>query len=71
MSSTSLADVRFAKARDVMTKRFVCIDGSATVAEAVKLMRQEDVPCLVVNRRKDDDAWGIITKKDIVSNGIL
>ena len=67
MSDKSLTDVRFAKAKDVMTKDYVCIDGSATVAEAVKLMRKEKAPCLIVNRRTPEDAWGIITKKDVVT----
>jgi predicted transcriptional regulator len=50
-----------------MDKKFVCIDGSATVADAVQLMRKESVTALVVNRRTPDDAWGIITQKDVVS----
>jgi predicted transcriptional regulator len=67
MSEKALKDVRFAKARDVMEKKFVCIDGSATVADAVQLMRKESVTALIVNRRTPDDAWGIITQKDVVS----
>ena len=62
-----LADVRFAKAQDVMTKDVVYVDGSATVAEAVRLMRQRGVSSLVVNRRSQDDAWGIMTRKDVVN----
>jgi len=62
-----LADVRFAKAQDVMTKDVVYVDGSATVAEAIKLMRQRGVSSLVVNRRSQDDAWGIMTRKDVVN----
>jgi CBS domain-containing protein len=67
MSGKSLSDVRFAKARDVMTKDIVCIDGSATVAEAVQMMREESVSSLIVNRRNPDDAWGIVTQKDVVT----
>ena len=67
MPSKSLTDVRFAKAKDVMTKGYVSIDGSATVAEAVKLMREEKVPCLIVDRRTPEDAWGIVTKQDVVT----
>ncbi len=67
MTGKALTDVRFAKAQDVMTKRIVTIDGSATVAEAVKRMREENVPCLIVDRRTHDDAWGILTKKDVVT----
>ena len=67
MSSKSLTEVRFAKAKDVMTKDFVCIDGSATVAEAVRIMREERVTSLIVNRRTPEDAWGIVTQKDVVT----
>lgn len=67
MTAKALQDVRFAKAKDVMEKKFICIDGSATVAEAVQKMREESVAALVVNRRTPDDAWGIVTQKDVVS----
>jgi len=67
MAKKSLKDVRFAKAADVMTKNVVCIDGSATVADAIKLMKQKKVSCLLVNRRSQDDAWGIVTRKDVVN----
>lgn len=67
MSEKALKDVRFAKAKDVMDKKLVFIDGSATVAEAVQLMRRESVTALIVDRRSPDDAWGIVTQKDVVS----
>lgn len=56
-----------AKAQDVMTKEVVTIDGSATVAEAVNKMRERKVSSLVVERRNPDDAYGILTRKDVVS----
>ncbi|OHB81746.1 MAG: hypothetical protein A2V98_07410 [Planctomycetes bacterium RBG_16_64_12] len=62
----ALKDVRFAKAGDVMTKEIVCIDGTATAADAVKLMRKKKVSSLFVNRRGQEDAWGIVTRKDVV-----
>jgi predicted transcriptional regulator len=67
MSDKALKDVRFAKARDVMKTELVYIDGSATVSDAVQMMRQKSVTSLIVNRRTPDDAWGIITQKDVVS----
>ena len=67
MSQRSLKDVRFAKAKDVMTKDIVCIDGTATVYDAVRLMREKEVSSLFVNRRTPDDAWGIVTQKDVVN----
>ncbi len=63
----SLADVRFAKAQDVMTKDVVYIDGSATAADAVKLMRDKGVSSLIVEHRSQEDAYGIVTRKDVVN----
>lgn len=66
MSDKSLHDVRFAKAGDVMTQEVICIEGTATVADAVKLMREKKVSSVFVNRRGQEDAWGIVTRKDVV-----
>ena len=67
MAEKALKDVRFAKAADVMTKDVVCIDGKESVAEAIRLMTEKGVSSLVVNRRGHEDAWGIMTRKDVVS----
>jgi len=56
-----------AKAQEVMTKEVVTIDGSATVAEAVQKMRERKVSSLIVERRSVEDAYGILTRKDVVS----
>jgi CBS domain-containing protein len=55
------------KAQDVMTKEVVTISGSATVAEAVRKMRDRKVSSLIVERRNVEDAYGIITRKDVVT----
>jgi CBS domain-containing protein len=55
-----------ARAKDIMTKEVVTVDGSATVAEAVKLMKDKGVRALIVERRSEDDAYGIVTQRDIV-----
>lgn len=49
-----------------MTKDVVTIRGAATVADAVKLMKEKGLRSLVVKRRSDDDAYGIVTETDIV-----
>lgn len=54
------------KASDIMTKEVVTIRGSATAAEAVKLMREKGLHTLVVSRRHEQDAYGIVTDSDIV-----
>ncbi len=67
MAKKALADVRFAKVSDIMTKGVVYIDGKKTVADAIKLMREKKISSLVVDRRTHEDAWGIITRKDVVA----
>ncbi len=54
------------KVADIMTKDVVEIPGSATVAAAVKLMKKRGLRTLIVNRRHDQDAYGIVTETDIV-----
>lgn len=54
------------KAADIMTRAVVTIRGSATVAEAVKIMKDKGLRSLIVERRTDDDPYGIITETDIV-----
>jgi CBS domain-containing protein len=53
-------------AKDLMTTEVVKIDGMATALEAAKLMSGKGVRALVVDRRGPDDAYGIITQRDIV-----
>lgn len=67
MAKTAKVNVRSKKAQELMHKGVETIDGSATVAQALKKMRETKVSSLVVNRRDVGDAWGIITKKDIVT----
>jgi CBS domain-containing protein len=53
-------------AADVMTKDVAMIRGSATVKEAIDLMKARDWRALIVDRRHDQDAYGIVTESDIV-----
>ncbi|MEM7062083.1 MAG: CBS domain-containing protein [Cyanobacteria bacterium P01_B01_bin.77] len=53
-------------AREIMTKDVVSISGSATVAEAVKLMKDKGLRALIVDRRNEDDPYGMVTETDIV-----
>ncbi len=53
-------------AQDLMTTTVVTIEGDATVREAVDAMRENDVRCLIVERRDADDAYGIVTQRDVI-----
>jgi CBS domain-containing protein len=55
------------KASDIMTTDVVAVRGSATVAEAVKLMKLHKLHALVVDLRTPQDAYGILTHADIVT----
>lgn len=54
------------KAKEIMTQEVVKIKGSASIAQAVRLMRENNIRCLIVDRRREGDAYGIITETDIV-----
>jgi CBS domain-containing protein len=54
------------KAEDIMTKEVVSIRSSATVAEAVGVMKEKRLRALVVERNHENDAYGIVTETDIV-----
>ena len=59
------------RARDVMNKGIVSIDGMATAREAAAKMRSEKVASLLVNKRHADDAWGILVVQDFIKGVIM
>ncbi|GGJ03386.1 CBS domain-containing protein [Shewanella hanedai] len=50
---------------DVMTNKFVMVDGLHTVADAVKHAIEQDVKVLFVNKRHENDEYGIVLMSDI------
>ena len=54
------------QAQDIMTTNVETIRGSATIADAVKKMNDLSLRALIVERRHEQDAYGIITETDIV-----
>ncbi|VEP11545.1 CBS domain-containing protein [Hyella patelloides LEGE 07179] len=54
------------RAKDIMTREVVTISGSATIAEAVNLMKDRGLRALIVEPRSDRDPYGIVTETDIV-----
>lgn len=50
---------------DVMKKDFGTIDGVATVSDALKKMKALKTSVLIVNKRHEDDEYGMITSGDI------
>ena len=54
------------KAEQIMTKGVVTVKGSATVAEAVELMKNKGLRALIVEPRHEMDPYGMVTETDII-----
>ncbi len=65
-----MANVREMKAADIMRKGLETISSSATVTQALRKMKEQKVSSLIVDRRNKDDAYGLLTKTDIVKKVI-
>lgn len=50
---------------DVMANTYVVVDGLTTVKEGIKLARQHVVKALIVDKRHEDDEYGIVLMNDI------
>ena len=55
---------------DLMSADVRSVDGLATVAEAMALMRRHTISSLVVNRRDGDDEFGLLVVSDIAAQVI-
>ncbi|MGF1753373.1 CBS domain-containing protein [Vibrio makurazakiensis] len=53
------------RVRDVMANTYVIIDGLTTVHEGIELAREYRVKALIVDKRHDDDEYGIVLMNDI------
>ncbi|SJN53276.1 CBS domain-containing protein [Vibrio ruber] len=53
------------RVRDVMTDTYALVDGLMTVYEAIRIAKQQQVKALIVNKRHDDDEFGIVLMNDI------
>ena len=62
---TDQQDQSLLRVSDVMRTELHTIDGMATAAEAMALMKRLQISSLVVNRRHDDDELGIVTVGDM------
>lgn len=54
------------KIADIMSKKVITIRGFATVANAVKLMRDHNLNSLIVDLLDESDSYGIVTKTDVI-----
>ncbi len=53
------------RVKDIMRTSFGTIDGIATIAEALNTMKTLGTSVLVINKRYEEDEYGLITSGDI------
>lgn len=53
------------RVRDVMKQKYDLIDGGVTVMDALRTMRHIETKSLIVDKRSDDDEYGMVLLSDI------
>ena len=53
------------RVRDVMKTKFDIVDGMTTVSEALDTMKHVETKALIVDKRHDDDEYGMLLISDI------
>jgi CBS domain-containing protein len=53
------------RARAVMKKDFDMVDGLTSVSEAMKKMKHVETKCVLVDKRHEDDAFGMLLISDV------
>lgn len=53
------------RVRDVMKKEFDMVDGRMTVMEALRTMNHVETKSLLVDKRTDDDEYGMVLLSDV------
>jgi len=51
--------------KDVMKEKYDLVEGVATVRQALEVMRHVETKCLIVDKRDENDEYGIVVIADI------
>ncbi|NNF95932.1 MAG: CBS domain-containing protein [Halobacteria archaeon] len=60
-----MSDRKVIRVRDVMKPKVDIVEGMMTVKEALATMKHIETKALIVNKRHDDDEYGIVMLSDI------
>lgn len=60
-----MSDRQIIRVKDVMKTEFDMVDGLTSVSEALQKMKHVETKCLLVGKRHDDDAYGIVLLSDV------
>ena len=61
----------FKELKEIASDQLFFIDGLASVRDAAQLMKDKNVRALIIQKRNDADANGIVTVNDIVTGVII
>jgi signal-transduction protein with cAMP-binding, CBS, and nucleotidyltransferase domain len=61
----------FKKAKEIASDKLFFIDGLSSIRDAVQLMKENNVHALIIKKRNNADANGIITVNDIIKGVII
>lgn len=56
------------RVREVMKPEFDMVDGKMTIREALRTMKHVETKSLIVDKRNDDDEYGMLLLSDIAKN---
>jgi CBS domain-containing protein len=60
-----MSDKGVIRVRDVMKTKFDMVDGMETITQALQKMKHVENKCLIVDKRHEDDEYGILLLSDI------
>jgi len=60
-----MSDKKVIRVREVMKTEFDMVDGMTTVSDALCTMKHVETKTLIINKRHDDDEYGIVLISDI------
>ncbi|MGB5301471.1 MAG: CBS domain-containing protein [Thiogranum sp.] len=63
-----MSEEKVVRVSDVMKSRFDLIDGKVTVADALKRMKHVETKTLIVDKRHDNDEYGMVLLSDIAKH---
>jgi len=65
-----MTDSDWTPVRKVMRTDVTHVDGKITVLEALRIMKRDQVTCLIVNKRFESDEWGMLLFSDVAKQVI-
>jgi len=60
-----MSDRKIIRVKDVMKNEFDLVDGLIPVSIALQKMRHVETKCVIVDKRHDDDAFGMVLLSDV------